>query len=227
MAFILCIETSARNCSVVLFDDLTCISIREEIGEGYIHAEMLHLFISEVVQKAKFSLDKVDAIAVSAGPGSYTGLRIGVAAAKGLAFALKKPLISVDTLTSLALRAIEESPGFDEYVPMIDARRMEVYTCRFNPLGIALDDVKAIIPDESFFKEANQKVLYCGDGCGKFSMHNSPQNKFNSTLIPSALWMGEIALNHWNLNSFADLAYFEPFYLKEFIPGIGSGGNPL
>jgi tRNA threonylcarbamoyladenosine biosynthesis protein TsaB len=222
MASILCIETSARNCSVALFNDSKCVCFREESGDGYIHAESLHRFISETLENAECPIEKLNAIAISAGPGSYTGLRIGVAAAKGLAFSLNLPLISIDTLSMLAHQAIEDSPGFDEYIPMIDARRMEVYTCTFNKEGEAQGQVNAVIPDESFFVSDTRRVLYCGDGCSKFSSFNSASNKFNSTLIPSAKWMGKMAFAAWESKTFVSIAYFEPFYLKDFIPGIGS-----
>jgi tRNA threonylcarbamoyladenosine biosynthesis protein TsaB len=222
MPFILCIETSARNCSVALFKNAECISFKEETGDGYIHAESLHLFIADTLRQANCTFDNIDAIAVSSGPGSYTGLRIGVAAAKGLCFARTIPLISIDTLTMLAHRAMEESPGFDEYVPMIDARRLEVYTCRFDSRGQALEEVYAVQPEGDYFSSNSGRTLFCGDGCGKFSHYNSAENTFNSLLVPSAKWMGRMALTAWESKSFADLAYFEPFYLKDFIPGLGS-----
>jgi tRNA threonylcarbamoyladenosine biosynthesis protein TsaB len=222
MALVLCIETSARNCSVALFNDSECIASKEEYGDGYIHAESLHLFIIETLKTAGCAIHNLDAVAISAGPGSYTGLRIGVAAAKGICFALTIPLISIDTLTMLAHRAIEVSPEFDEYIPMIDARRMEVYTCSFDSQGNALNLVQALVPEAEFFSDVSRRIFYCGDGCGKFSHYNSATNKFDPNIVPSAKWMGPLALSRWNSKSFEDVAYFEPFYLKDFVPGVGS-----
>ncbi len=222
MPLILCIETSARNCSVALFKDLECIGSKEAGSDAYIHAEALHLFISETLHSANTKITDLNAVAVSSGPGSYTGLRIGVAAAKGISFALGIPLIAVDTLTMLAHKAIIDYPEFDEYMPMIDARRMEVYTCRFSSAGESMSEVESVIPSDNFFSDQTKRVLFCGDGCGKFDSHKYDHNDFYSLLVPSAKWMGTLAITNWKSNTFADLAYFEPFYLKDYIPGLVS-----
>jgi tRNA threonylcarbamoyladenosine biosynthesis protein TsaB len=222
MAYILCIETSAHNCSVAVFDDSKCVGLREDTSGTYMHSASLHTFIETSLKDAGISVKQLDAIAVSAGPGSYTGLRIGVAAAKGLAFALNIPLLSVDTLTMMASKAISQHAGSDIYIPMIDARRMEVYMAQYDAQGNPISPVEAVVPDEALFQSFKGSIVFCGDGCSKFIQWSQPNMVFDAGLIPSAQWMGEIAFSRWKDQKVEDLAYFEPFYLKYFIPGIGS-----
>ena len=167
LATILNIETATKNCSVSISIDGEIIALKEFNDGNYSHAEVLHSFIIDIVKEANIRLNDLDAIAVSKGPGSYTGLRIGVSAAKGFCFALEKPLIAVDTLTSLA-HAISIEEGI--IIPLLDARRMEVYAAIFDNKYQQIREISAEIIDESSFSEYlnHQKVYFLGDGALKF-----------------------------------------------------------
>ena len=217
MAFILNIETATKNCSVSIAENGKTIAIKELNNGNYSHAEMLHPFIVEVLQEANIATDTISAIAVSKGPGSYTGLRIGVSAAKGLSFTLDKPLISVDTLTSLA-HSVTIKEGL--IVPMIDARRMEVYSAIFDSNFNKLRAIEAqIIDDNSFQKELlEHKVYFLGDGaakCKEVITHNNAV--FIENKHPSAKEMAVLSYEKYKKNDIEDVAYFEPFYLKDFV----------
>ena len=217
MAFILNIETATKNCSVSIAENGKTIAIKELNNGNYSHAEMLHPFIVEVLQEANIATDTISAIAVSKGPGSYTGLRIGVSAAKGLSFTLDKPLISVDTLTSLA-HSVTIKKGL--IVPMIDARRMEVYSAIFDSNFNKLRAIEAqIIDDNSFQKELlEHKVYFLGDGaakCKEVITHNNAV--FIENKHPSAKEMAVLSYEKYKKNDIEDVAYFEPFYLKDFV----------
>ena len=218
MALILNIETATKNCSVCLAKDGVPVAIAEYAGEGYAHAEKLHVFIEEALQKAAISFKDLDAIAVSMGPGSYTGLRIGVSAAKGLCYALNIPLIAVDTLELLA-RKIEVANGV--IIPMIDARRMEAYTAIFSNNYSKIRDTKAEVLDENSFTGIAGEIHLLGDGAlkckavltdARFTFHDD-------ILYPSAKEMAAIADDKHKKSDTVDVAYFEPFYLKDFIAG--------
>jgi tRNA threonylcarbamoyladenosine biosynthesis protein TsaB len=217
LATILNIETATKNCSVSISKNGE-ITVLKEFNDGnYSHAEVLHAFIIDVLKEANISLNDIDAIAVSKGPGSYTGLRIGVSAAKGFCFALQKPLISVDTLTSLS-QAVSIQEGF--IIPMIDARRMEVYASVFNHKHEQIREIKAEIIDENSFYEflISQKVFFLGDGalkCQEFIKHENAI--FIDNIFPSSKEMGVLAFEKYKKSDFEDVAYFEPFYLKDFI----------
>lgn len=217
MAYILNIETATKNCSVSLAKDGEVIAIKELNDGNYSHAEKLHPFIEDVLKEAKCSKQQIDAIAVSKGPGSYTGLRIGVSTAKGLCFALNKPLISIETLQSLSTSiTIEE--GY--IVPMIDARRMEVYSEIFNTNYQSVRKIEAQIIDEnSFAKElATQKVYFLGDGAEKCKSTLTHTNAvFIDDKFPSAKEMAILSYKKYQQEHFEDVAYFEPFYLKDFV----------
>ena len=168
MANILCIETATVNCSVAVFVDGELKSIRESNTGGYSHSENLHVYIKEVIDEAGIGVKGIDAVAVSRGPGSYTGLRIGVSAAKGLAYALGVPLVAVDTLKLMAISA-QKNTKADLYIPMIDARRMEVYSAVYDTGMDKVRDVEAVVVDEdsySFLPE-DKVVCFCGDGMNK------------------------------------------------------------
>jgi tRNA threonylcarbamoyladenosine biosynthesis protein TsaB len=217
LARILNIETSTKNCSVSIADGGKIIAIKELNNGNYSHAEVLHPFIEDILKEGYISRDKIDAIAVSKGPGSYTGLRIGVSAAKGLAFALKIPLISIDTLTSLSF-AVSVDNGL--IVPMLDARRMEVYAAIFDKEHQKVREIKAEIIDEnSFFDELEKGIVYfLGDGAHKCKEIITHKNAiFVDDKFPSSKEMAVLSYDKYKKNDLEDVAYFEPFYLKDFI----------
>ncbi len=217
VTFILNIETSTKNCSVSLAKNGEVIAIKELNNGNYSHAEMLHPLIKEVLDESKLSMEQIDAVAVSKGPGSYTGLRIGVSAAKGLSFSLQKPLISIDTLTSLS-HSISINEGL--IVPMLDARRMEVYSAIFNPKKEQIRAIKAEIIDTTSFLDYLQTntMYFLGDGAQKCKELISHKNAvFIDDTFPSAREMAKLSFHKYKLNDEEDVAYFEPFYLKDFI----------
>ena len=217
MAYILNIETSTKNCSVSVAKDGQTIALNELNDGSYSHAEKLHEFIRITLEKASIDFTDLKAIAVSKGPGSYTGLRIGVSAAKGLCYALDLPLISVNTLESLA-HSISIDNGIK--IPMLDARRMEVYSAVFNSNNEQLNDVTATIIDEQSFVEyiKNNEVYLFGDGAEKCkSILNNDHFTFINDKFPSANEMSKLSFDKYKKNDIEDVAYFEPFYLKEFI----------
>ena len=217
MAIILNIETATKNCSVSLAKNGDILAIKELNNGNYSHAELLHQFIKDVFAEQKMNQSDIDAIAVSKGPGSYTGLRIGVSAAKGLCFALDVPLISVDTLESLS-HSIKIDKGF--IVPMIDARRMEVYTSVFSKNHKTLENTSAKIVDERSFLNYLEKdaTYFLGDGalkCKEMIAHNNAV--FIADKFPSSKEMASLSFLKFQQKQFEDVAYFEPFYLKDFI----------
>ena len=217
LAIILNIETATKNCSVSIAENGAIIAIEELNNGNYSHAEVLHPFINDILKEANIDSTSIDAIAVSKGPGSYTGLRIGVSAAKGLCFALNKPLISIDTLTSLS-HAITIERGF--MVPLLDARRMEVYAAVFNHQNQKVRDTKAeIIEDTSFLEYLkDHKVYFLGDGAAKCKPIITHKNAvFIDDKFPSAKEMAQLSFFKYNKSDFEDVAYFEPFYLKDFV----------
>ena len=217
MAIILNIETSTKNCSVSIADTGKIIAIKELNNGNYSHAEVLHPFIENILAQGGISKDKIDAIAVSKGPGSYTGLRIGVSAAKGLSFALSIPLISIDTLTALSF-AISIDKGL--IVPMLDARRLEVYSAIFDKQHQKIREIKAEIIDENSFLTVLEQgeVHFLGDGAHKCKEIITHRNAvFVDDMFPSSREMALLSYHKFKKNDFEDLAYFEPFYLKDFI----------
>jgi tRNA threonylcarbamoyladenosine biosynthesis protein TsaB len=169
---------------------------------------------------ASVDIKQIDAVAVSMGPGSYTGLRIGVSAAKGLAYAGNVPLISINSLQALALYALQQWPSYTYYQPMLDARRSEVYTELYDDSAKCLQPVHPLIVDEEFvISRAAKPTLFIGDGAHKCLPWLGAEH--NAVAIhPSAAMMGHIAYSKYLASDFEDLAYFEPYYLKDFIPGI-------
>ena len=216
MGYILNIETATKNCSVALAKNGETILCKEMAEQGFSHAEKLHLFIEEIIKDAGITFSDLSAVAVSQGPGSYTGLRIGVSAAKGLCYALEIPLISVDTLTVLA-NQLQIENGI--IVPMIDARRMEVYSAIFNAKKEMIREVQAEILTDSSFSAIEDAVYFVGDSNEKAKTIVSKSNfNFVDTIFyPSAKEMSAISYKKFLNNSFEDVAYFEPYYLKDFM----------
>ncbi len=214
---ILNIETATKNCSVSISKEGKTIALKELNDGNYSHAEKLHELIEQVVLEAKIALSDLKAIAISKGPGSYTGLRIGVSAAKGLCFALDIPLISTNTLQSLAL-SVSIDKGYK--IPLLDARRMEVYSQVFSEKNEKIREVQAEIVDaDSFLEFLNaEKVYFFGDGAEKCKGIITHKNAvFIDDKFPSAKEMSAISYQKYIKNEFEDVAYFEPFYLKEFL----------
>ena len=217
MIKILNIETATTNCSVSLSQDGETLVLKEDNSLDYSHAEKLHLYILEAVKDAGLKLQDLQAVAISKGPGSYTGLRIGVSAAKGLSFSLGIPLISVSTLKSLACQ-INVNDAF--IVPMLDARRMEVYASVYDSNFEIVRDTKAeIISDNSFAEFLNQKKTYfIGSGVEKTKeVIDHPNAIFIEDKLPSANEMAKLSFDKYKISDTEDVAYFEPYYLKDFI----------
>jgi tRNA threonylcarbamoyladenosine biosynthesis protein TsaB len=220
MAIILQIETATQTCSVALSRNGETLLVKEETAQN-IHAGSLTLFIDELMKTAGFTYPQLDAIAISKGPGSYTGLRIGVSTAKGLCFALDKPLLAIDTLKMMAAGFVANNKGYNGLIcPMIDARRMEVYTRVFNARLEPLSDTEAkIIDAQSFADELkNQQVTFMGDGALKCAEVLKNENAFFSEAnFNSAAYLSTLAMEAYAQQKFEDVAYFEPYYLKDFM----------
>ena len=220
MPLILSLETATTNCSVALASDGKVIATRS-INSGYSHAEKITVFIQEVIDQANVSLKQLSAIAVSSGPGSYTGLRIGISTAKGLCYALDLPLIAINTLDAMAngMKA-----GSNELlVPMIDARRMEVYSAVYDGEQKRLSESAAIIVDEHYYSDfrSTNKLLLAGDGADKCQelFQSEPSIKIQPSFMPQAEFMATLAEKKFLNSEFENVALFEPFYLKEFVGG--------
>ena len=220
MALILLIETATKSCSVSLASDDKIIATKQEVNEQYSHAEKLTVFIAKLFENQDFTIQDLDAVAVSKGPGSYTGLRIGVSTAKGLCYALDIPLVAISTLRAMAFGMAQKEES-DLYCPMIDARRMEVYNAFYNSSNKEIRGVQAdIITKESYEKELEQKVLFFGDGankCKEIIKHSNA--RFIEEIYPSSKDMVALAMQKYANKDFEDVAYFEPFYLKDFVAG--------
>jgi len=225
MSFILHIDTTTKLCSVAIAKDGTLISIKEEYDEQYAHAEKLNLFIEEALKTANIVLKDLSAVAVSKGPGSYTGLRIGVSSAKGLCYGLNIPLISTETLLGLAYgcrsKIKQQMHGGDILVPMLDARRMEVYSQILDVQLNQIREIKAEIIDENSFDEyTQQQVFLFGDGAQKCTEVLKKDNiRIITDIQTSARNMLPQAQQKFENKHFEDVAYFEPFYLKDFVAG--------
>lgn len=220
MAFILNIETSTTVCSVSISKNGELISFKE-INNGYTHVENLHVFIEEVLKSSSITIKQLNAIAISKGPGSYTGLRIGVSAAKGLAYSLNIPLIALNTLQVITNSAINNSQPNAVYCPMLDARRMEVYTAVYDKNLSTVSDTEALIVDEiTIAKFSNYgKIYFFGDGMSKCKeiLKMLPNANFIESIVPSAKAMCDLSFKKFSNQEFEDVAYFEPFYLKDFL----------
>ncbi|MGN6646437.1 MAG: tRNA (adenosine(37)-N6)-threonylcarbamoyltransferase complex dimerization subunit type 1 TsaB [Cytophaga sp.] len=217
MALIVSIDTSTTICSVALHKEGKLIAQTETFLDKS-HSRNISHMVEHILEISEVALPDLNAFAVSAGPGSYTGLRIGASAAKGYCFALDKPLISVSSLYSLAARLEHKYPGI-LYTPMIDARRMEVYTAMFNAELNEISKEEALILSAESFQEQLQgkKLLFGGDGSAKFQAICSHVNAlFATDAYPSAQFMGKKAYEKFQKGTFEDIAYFEPNYIKEF-----------
>ena len=226
MALILNIETATTVCSVSVAQDGKLLAFKEKDGD-YSHAENLTVFIQEIIKEAKIKFAQLDAIAVSKGPGSYTGLRIGVSTAKGLCYSLEKSLIAVNTLEHLSTSI---SPKEGELIcPMIDARRMEVYCAVFDSNGKEIRKTSAEIIDENSFSDIlrEHKIIFIGDGAAKCKdvLSQNPNAIFVDNVFPSAKNMITLTEQAFSNKQFEDLAYFEPFYLKDFVAGKKKESN--
>lgn len=216
---ILLIETSSRNCSVALSGDGALRGLVEMDSEEYVHAEKLHAFIEQLLKEANVSLTQLNAVCVSKGPGSYTGLRIGVSAAKGFCHGLSIPLMALETTLILASYAKEKFPQHRQFLPMIDARRMEVYCARYNSDLSIKEAIQAQIVDEKFFQKPDiEYAVLVGDGVEK-CIDFIPHLENILPCLPSASMMAGLAQQKFNQHEFEDVAYFEPYYLKDFIAG--------
>ena len=221
MAVILHLETTTHQCAVALSKNGELLANRCVRDNGYSHAEKLQTFIDEVFTESEINRENLTAVSVSGGPGSYTGLRIGVATAKGICHALEIPLISVDTLSVLALQAMEKQPGFDSYVSMIDARRMEVYACVFAEKLMQNSEIESIVVDDDrvFPWDESEKICFSGDGALKCAEVLSGKNRVFMEDWPTAEFAIALALDKFNKEIFEDVARYEPTYLKAFVAG--------
>lgn len=219
MQYILSIETATKVCSAALFNGSKLIDCIEEDG-AYSHSENLAQFIDSLLKRNHINYSELKAIAVTKGPGSYTGLRIGVSLAKGLAYGLNIPLIGIDSLKSLAWRAQNEQNDKNAYYcPMIDARRMEVYSALYNSRLEQIENISAnIIEENSYLEQLKHNVIYFfGDGSEKCKAIIRRENARFLQIKSSASNMGALAVEALENTQFEDIAYFEPFYLKQFI----------
>jgi len=220
---ILCLETSTKACSVAIGQNGKVIAVKESLDEKHSHTENLTLYIEDVCRQAKIHLGDIDAVAVSKGPGSFTGLRIGVSAAKGLCYALDKPLLAINSLEAMAAGLIHQPLTINHqpslFCPMIDARRMEVYCAVFDEQLKEIKKTSADIIDSNSFSELLQKhtIYFFGDGAAKCrSTISHPNAIFLDNINPSAKFMVPLAEKLFSEKKFEDVAYFEPFYLKDF-----------
>jgi len=224
MALILSIETSTALCSAALALDGKVVCYKESTTPRA-HASLTAVFADEVLRESGRRVGELDAASVSMGPGSYTGLRVGVSTAKGLCFGARKPLLAVGTLDTIVAQAIYEDlvpEGCKYIVPMIDARRMEVYTAVFTPEGKQLTEtLPKVIDETSFEKELSEgPVLFVGDGAEKCSSAIHSPNAVFKGIMPKASAMAELAEAEFAAGRFRDVAYFEPFYLKDFVATV-------
>ena len=225
MAILLHIETATPVCSLVLADNQRILSIRET-SEKNSHSQVITVFIDEMLKECGLQPAQLEAVAVSKGPGSYTGLRIGVSTAKGICWALDKPLISVGTPEAMALGMREKYTQSEKlpilFAPMIDARRMEVYTGLFDENLHNIKPVYAAIIDENTFEEFIKDHIICfaGDGAEKCkALLTHPNFRFMNDFDASAVFMAPLAAAKFVAGNFEDVAYFEPYYLKDFVAG--------
>nr|NQU91169.1 tRNA (adenosine(37)-N6)-threonylcarbamoyltransferase complex dimerization subunit type 1 TsaB [Bacteroidota bacterium] len=229
MPTLLHIDTATQFCSVALSIGGRAIEIRST-NEKNAHSKVITTFIDDVLKNASRTLGSLDAICISMGPGSYTGLRIGVSTAKGLCYAIDKPLIAVSTLQAMANGMTTKINGFQGnkneilFCPMIDARRMEVYSAIYDKGLKEVRGIRAEIIEANSFSEymKGQAMVFAGDGAEKCKslFLNQPNAVFLDDFEPSAAYMVSLAVEKYFIRKFEDVAYFEPFYLKDFIAGI-------
>jgi tRNA threonylcarbamoyladenosine biosynthesis protein TsaB len=217
MARIISLETASTNCSVSVYDGDVLLALREDPSPAYTHGELLHVFMEEAMSEAGLQWSALQAVAVSRGPGSYTGLRIGVAAAKGLCFSLGIPLIAVETLRSMAFQ-LQGATGV--LIPMLDARRMEAYVAVFDARHHQIGPTRAeVITPDSFSSWASKGPVHLlGNGAAKCrGLLTHPNFHFHTELQPGSREIGLLAAGDFQAGRFEDVAYFEPLYLKDFI----------
>ena len=232
MAYLLHIETSTMVCSAGLSNDGEMIAYREDKSASYAHSRRLSVFLGELFEEASIKPTDLSAVAVSQGPGSYTGLRIGVSSAKGLCYALDIPLIAVDTMLVLSVNALahfsgqqilqKNDHGETLLCPMIDARRMEVYYALFSPALKNARPTQAQVVDQQTFADLlkSNKVIFFGDGAVKCQTAiTGPNAVFLEDVWPTASGMVAEAERLFHQGEFVDVAYFEPYYLKDFLAG--------
>jgi tRNA threonylcarbamoyladenosine biosynthesis protein TsaB len=215
VSYILNIDTAVTSASVCLARDAQSLGVKINPSQKD-HAAWLHVAIKELVEEAGLSLTQLDAVGISAGPGSYTGLRVGMSAAKGLCYALQKPLITISTLQMMAVAAKDDSNAL--WCPMIDARRMEVFTAVYNSaLQEILSPINLILTADSFSSLLDQhRIIFFGNGSTKFQAITHHSNAYFKNAEASAEHMNELVFNKLQQKLFADLAYVEPYYGKEF-----------
>lgn len=225
MSKFLLIESGTNVCSVAIALEGKVVGLKESADEKA-HASQLTVFIDQLVKETGISISQLDAVVVSKGPGSYTGLRIGVSAAKGICYAAEKPLISISSLDSMvsgatiSYKSLIENNCIDYLCPMIDARRMEVYTALYDRTFNKIKEIEAQVVDESTFNNqlSDKKILFFGNGATKCrETINHPNAFFVDDFSPSAQFMIPLALTAFANQTFEDVAYFEPYYLKDFI----------
>jgi len=220
MSRILCVDTSSFICSVSVFENLSLISSNSSELEKS-HSKLIIQLIDQSLKDAKIKINEVDAFAVSMGPGSYTGLRIGVSTIKGLCYSLEKPLISINTLEILSKSALNHINNYNDFFicPMIDARRMEVFTKMLDNDFNEVENDKALILDDKSFNDicGGKSIYFFGDGSNKFQKITNNKNfHFIDNIISSSKHMGELANIKYENNQFENLTTFEPFYIKDF-----------
>lgn len=216
--FLLGIETSTTNCSVSISKNGENIALEEDNSSSYSHAESLHVFIEAALHSAELTLKDLHGIVVSKGPGSYTGLRIGVSTAKGFCYSLGVPLIAIDTLESLTYSVTGAENSY--IIPMLDARRMEVYTAIFDTDYQVVKKTNALVLDASSYATyLNEKTcVFIGNGVAKFKdICSHPNAIYKTQHYPSALQLDQIGFSKFQNQQFEDVAYFEPYYLKDFV----------
>ena len=219
MSLILHLETATESCSATLAENGKILATIEETKQN-IHGEKLSVFVDECLRKAGKKMDHLEALAVSSGPGSYTGLRIGVSLAKGICYALNIPFISIDTLHAMTAGIASVKPGYDLYCPILDARRNEVFTTLLTPSLDPIVETKAMIIDPESFSDhlLSHRILFFGNGAEKCSLIiKDPNANFELDFSNSASHMVAEALRKKKSNQYENLAYFEPSYLKEFM----------
>ncbi len=218
MSLILAIETSSVSGSVALIRDGAIVGSQHyQLDKS--HSSVLHPMIKDLMKECDTPLGDLDAIALSKGPGSYTGLRIGTSTAKGLCYALDIPLVAINTLESMAYQMIEKSPGYDLYCPMLDARRMEVYSLLVDQNMTLVRPTEPVILDESSYQSdlEDHKILFFGNGSDKFKeLISHPNAHFAADIHPMAVDIARMAENEYINGNFENVIDFEPFYLKEY-----------
>lgn len=219
MATILSIETATKTCSVALHRDETLVGL-QEVHLDKSHSSLLHVMIDKLLQHCDTERHALDAVAVSIGPGSYTGLRIGVSAVKGIGYALAIPVIAINTLEAMAQGIKRFNLSGSWLCPMLDARRMEVYCLLQDEAGTLIQETEPVIVDEHSFQSQldEHSITFFGNGSDKCQaqLQHHPHAHFISGVQPSAREVGELAFAKYKKEEFEDLAYFVPFYLKEY-----------